>query len=102
VIERNYKPIVYTCDTVLKFGKHKGKTVKEIMKSLNASYLVWCKNNIESFILDESIRKDIEEQAFKESENWKIQQAYTRSYGNNSYDDDYDDDAEWGYWGNEW
>lgn len=43
VNERVYEPLHF--NSVLRFGKHRGKTLGDILQS-EPDYLVWCKNNI--------------------------------------------------------
>jgi len=41
----------YEIDTELTFGKHSGKTLREIVE-IEYSYIHWCLNNIDHFIID--------------------------------------------------
>lgn len=47
------KNFVHTKDTKLKFGKYKGRTVREVM-DFNPEYLVWAHKTISWFKLDKA------------------------------------------------
>ena len=49
----------YTFDTMLTFGKYKGKTIKEVV-DINPGYLKWAVSNIEGFNLTPEIVELIE------------------------------------------
>lgn len=57
---------LYSFDTVLKFGQHKGETVAEALKN-NPTYLEWCYGNIEEFYITDAVweafnvHKDLED-----------------------------------------
>ncbi len=44
----------YDCDSILNFGKYKGKTVKEIF-CLSPKYIFWCCINLDFFLVDTSV-----------------------------------------------
>ena len=44
----------YDCDSILNFGKYKGKTVKEIF-CLSPNYIAWCCINLDFFLVDTSV-----------------------------------------------
>ena len=46
----------------LGFGKHKGKTVEEILES-DPTYIRWAINNIETFVMSEHDKKEVLELA---------------------------------------
>ncbi len=46
--------------TIMSFGKHKGKTVKEVMET-DPSYLLWADDNVEGFELSDYLRDKAEE-----------------------------------------
>lgn len=64
---------------IFTFGKHKSKTVKQVMEE-DPSYLLWADNNIEGFELSDYLRDKAEAYSYKEdmddliadymSENW--------------------------------
>ena len=39
----------------LKFGKHKGKTINDLINEGEYSYIVWLEENVNSFIVDKKI-----------------------------------------------
>ena len=43
----------YNLDTEFRFGKYKGKTVREVL-DLQSSYLNWCVINVDNFIISDS------------------------------------------------
>ena len=45
---------LYSFDTVLKFGQHKGETVAEALKN-NPTYLEWCYGHIEDFYITDAV-----------------------------------------------
>jgi DNA recombination-dependent growth factor C len=45
---------------VFTFGKHKGKTVKQVMEE-DASYLLWADDNVEGFELSDYLRDQAEQ-----------------------------------------
>ena len=59
----------------LGFGKHKGKTVEEILED-NPTYIRWCINNIETFVMSPEDTKEVLELAYKADCN-----AYEDYYG---------------------
>ena len=40
------------------FGKHKGKTLLEVLES-DAQYIVWCIRNIENFTIDSQLKEEL-------------------------------------------
>jgi uncharacterized protein (DUF3820 family) len=75
----------YITNTVLSFGKYKGKTVSEISK-LNPSYLLWCTENIEGFKLDENYKIILEELVKAEHSKWETE----RNISFEDYEVDFD------------
>ncbi len=66
--------------TVFTFGKHKGKTVKEVLFE-DPSYLLWADDNVEGFDLSDYLRDKAEEYHAEE----------------NSYEPTYEDlNPDWG------
>ena len=53
----------YTLDSIIKFGKHKGKTICFILNE-DPSYLVWASENIKSFKLEQDILDEAIDLAF--------------------------------------
>lgn len=45
---------LYSFDTVLKFGQHKGQTVAEALKN-NPTYLEWCYAHIDEFYVTDAV-----------------------------------------------
>jgi len=45
-------------DSIFKFGRHAGKTVKQVY-DVDPRYLLWCYENVSSFIPDEELEKII-------------------------------------------
>jgi len=48
---------VFTLESVLNFGKHKGKTVREVMNT-SPGYIVWAHDNIDWFGLPNELYED--------------------------------------------
>jgi hypothetical protein len=48
---------VFTLDSVLNFGKHKGKTVREVMETA-PGYIVWAYNNVDWFGVPADVYED--------------------------------------------
>lgn len=48
--------MVYKLNTILKFGKHKGKTVEQVLNN-DPTYIRWCLKNVDFF---EMSKVDIE------------------------------------------
>ncbi len=52
--EKIKKSIIYELDTILAFGKFKGKTINEISNQ-NPEYIIWLINNVDDFIINPEI-----------------------------------------------
>lgn len=52
---------------VFTFGKHKGKTVKEVMET-DPSYLLWADENVDGFKLSDYLRDKAEEELAAEND----------------------------------
>ncbi len=52
--------------TIMTFGKHKGKTVKEVMET-DASYLLWADENVQGFELSNYLRDKAEEYSYEDN-----------------------------------
>ena len=52
--------------TVFTFGKHKGKTVKQVME-VDPSYLLWADNNVEGFELSDYLRDKAEQYSYEDN-----------------------------------
>ena len=69
--------MVYKLNTVLKFGKHRGKTVEQILKT-DPTYIRWCLKNIDTFEMskvDKEVALEHANQADNErdeEEDWAI------------------------------
>jgi hypothetical protein len=50
--------MAYDLDTPLRFGKHKGRTVEDVMAE-DPYYLFWCLENVESFEVDDALQDAI-------------------------------------------
>jgi hypothetical protein len=48
---------VFTLDSILNFGKHKGKTVREVMNT-SPGYIVWAYDNVDWFGVPDDIYED--------------------------------------------
>ncbi|MGL5236067.1 MAG: hypothetical protein ACRC8Z_15185 [Empedobacter falsenii] len=55
---------LYTNNTTLDFGKHKGSTLEFVLKS-DSEYLRWCIENVKWFIIDHDLIKSIIEPHYK-------------------------------------
>ena len=53
------KVYVYNKDSSLHFGKYKGSTVGDVLKS-DPSYIVWCFDNIKFFKVDYDLKVEID------------------------------------------
>lgn len=54
------KSKMFTKESVLEFGKHKGETVEDVLK-YDPSYLVWCIENLKWFDVDTVLDDEIYE-----------------------------------------
>lgn len=54
---------------IFTFGKHKGKTLKEVMYE-DPSYLLWADDNVDGFELSDYLRDKVEEIA-AEDDGWE-------------------------------
>ena len=66
---------MHTLQTVLKFGKHKGKTVNQILQE-EPDYINWCLKNIDTFQMSEKDKEKIFKLTFEEN-----QRKYDDCYG---------------------
>jgi hypothetical protein len=51
--------ILYYLNTTFSFGKHKGKTVKEVLE-IEPSYIKWCILNLNHFCILSEVLKEIQ------------------------------------------
>lgn len=42
---------IFNAETKFSFGKHNGRTIEQVMSN-NASYIAWCIQNIDFFLID--------------------------------------------------
>lgn len=49
---------MYDLDSLLKFGKYKGKVLEDVLND-DPEYLAWCLENIEWFEVDETLADEI-------------------------------------------
>lgn len=49
---------IYNMDTKLDFGKHKGRTIKNVFE-INPSYIRWAINNVSNFFINDDIYEEI-------------------------------------------
>ncbi len=94
---------IYSLDTKLPFGKHKGQTLEQVL-SHDFQYIDWCLRNIDNFVLDHSIVGKITasygklsaEAFMKQQEKWEKylndleDEDYAEDYGYNYFTDDFD------------
>lgn len=101
----------YFLESKLDFGKHKGKSIKEILET-EPSYLNWCARNVFNFIIDNdevnNIRCHFPNFHFSYEENKRIyywifadldnkeeepvkDDEYYADFESDNYDDSYDD-----------
>ena len=66
---------MYTLQTVLRFGKHKGKTVNQILQE-EPGYINWCLKNIDTFEMSVSDKEKVSQLSAEKS-----QQQYEDYYG---------------------
>ena len=61
------------------FGKYKGELIKDVFKT-DASYILWCCENLEWFDLDEESLGNVEEKVLDEKYG-NAEEYYTYMYG---------------------
>ncbi len=66
---------MHTLQTVLKFGKHKGKTVNQILQE-EPDYINWCLKNIDIFEMSDTDKEKVSQLSAEKS-----QQQYEDCYG---------------------
>jgi hypothetical protein len=75
---------------IINFGKYRGTTIKELMKT-HPDYLVWCQNNVSFFELDEDLLLQCEDEVERRRGHGRFRSL--DRYGD-SNDTDFDDDEE--------
>ena len=77
---------VYYLTTIFTFGRHKGKTLKQVLK-VDFQYIDWCLRNVEDFVIAQSQFGQITEEFGHFSyEAFKAQKNKWGSYNNKNYD----------------
>jgi hypothetical protein len=50
--------MMYDLDTPIRFGRHRGRLVEEVLED-DPGYLLWCMENVESFDVDQALHDEI-------------------------------------------
>jgi hypothetical protein len=55
---------IYNIETVFTFGRYKGKSIAEVLKT-DHDYITWCIMNVDNFILTEQIFQDFKDKGYQ-------------------------------------
>ena len=75
---------MHTLQTVVRFGKHKGKTVNQILQE-EPGYIDWCLKNVDTFEMSDTDKEKVSQLSAEKS-----QQQYEDYYGAIDLNDFYD------------